>query len=325
MKLSHAIRMGLGVGIYTAEELADALTTLATAYEQLQSQEPIAVIERVHGQQCVQFANGKTLYDMPVGMKLFAHPVVAVKSKPITVDEFKKDDSVYVWYDWSKTPDWAQWAAIDGDGSAWFYEHEPRIGNYNGWSEQQLDSKIEKCKSFGFTSGIGWKKSLQQRPEPVKQEQKTIYDWSKAPDWAEWAAVINHRLVRYFQNKPVMGETFWLNTNGGKFDDSVCDSAVGSKWKESLEQRLHTKRKPVVAAGFVEMKLPPDKHFVKPVRYIETNQHLIDLRRVQCVSAVDNKGRYHVTLVSGVDFPVDDKLYPRDTFVHQLVAYGNAN
>lgn len=59
-----------------------------------------------------------------------------------------------------------------------------------------------------------------------------------------------------------------------------------------------------------------------PMRYIETNEHLIDLRRVQCVSYVSDDS-YRVTLVSGVTFPVDDKIYPRKHFIEQLVAYGS--
>ena len=65
-------------------------------------------------------------------------------------------------YDWSKAPEWAQWAATDKDGTSWWYSDRPktaqegwytRLGNYNS--------------SFPKETPSDWRDSLERRPEGI--------------------------------------------------------------------------------------------------------------------------------------------------------------
>ena len=125
MKLEDAIRIGLGLRAASSMQMQEALTTMAAELEMMRTQEHVAAVDRVHGQMCLQFGDGRTIYDMPVGMKLFARPVLAVKS---TV-EGRMNNASGVWYDWSKAPDWAEWGAVDHVTMfARFYSLKPLIG-----------------------------------------------------------------------------------------------------------------------------------------------------------------------------------------------------
>jgi hypothetical protein len=68
-------------------------------------------------------------------------------------------------YDWSKAPDWAQWAATDEEGDVNWYEEKPTIDNYiGGW--------LPERKRYNYASAVNrivaWKDSLEERPSGNK-------------------------------------------------------------------------------------------------------------------------------------------------------------
>ena len=67
-------------------------------------------------------------------------------------------------YDWSTAPDWAQWAAMDRNGKAYWYQSEPKKGAfYDYWIlESDTDSLCEHFAYFLPTEN--WQNSLEQRP-----------------------------------------------------------------------------------------------------------------------------------------------------------------
>lgn len=290
MKLEDAIKLGLGLkGIInhaSTVTMQEALTTMATELELLRTQYPVAIVDRVHGQMCLQFVWGKTLYDMPVGMQLFAHPMVALKHSH---EKLKiKDDLI---------------ASLEA-----------------------------KCKDL--EQKLAAQANVHGGDDKPKQTSR--YDWSKAPEWAMWAATDENGKKFFYEDIPVLvdGYNFWTRNSLGQYE--LC-RMNNSDWQSSLEQR------PQSGVELVHPKFPPVRHGVgdivesdypfdgatiqnvKPARFVETNAHEIDLKRVQCISRPDEKGRYFVTLVSGIELPVDNKLYPHAVLSAQWKAYGEAN
>ena len=60
----------------------------------------------------------------------------------------------------------------------------------------------------------------------------------------------------------------------------------------------------------------------QPRRVVEVNGHAVDLRRVQCISPV-NDGRYSVTLVSGWELKVNQDDHDRSKLVNSWTYYLN--
>ena len=62
-------------------------------------------------------------------------------------------------------PDWAQWAAVDKDGSAYWYEDEPEIDCVY-WTSAYECSRSKCIVGISFDA-VDWKHSLIKRPEKV--------------------------------------------------------------------------------------------------------------------------------------------------------------
>lgn len=56
---------------------------------------------------------------------------------------------------WGNAPEWAQWRAVDKNGSIYWYSKKPRIGDYE-WIEYE-----GRCASVEI---INWRESLERRP-----------------------------------------------------------------------------------------------------------------------------------------------------------------
>ena len=73
----------------------------------------------------------------------------------------------------------------------------------------------------------------------VGPESKTLYDWRKAPEWANWAAMDEDGDVFWYEGKPKMfeGREYWSCTEEGsdEADENVKLRYV--PWDQSLEQR----------------------------------------------------------------------------------------
>ena len=80
----------------------------------------------------------------------FQQPVVAQPEAPAIVGP-----------DWSKAPGWAQWWAVDENGSAWWYAVEPRKGECT-WFVDDCDDTV--FADFVDLDGGHWYRSLTKRP-----------------------------------------------------------------------------------------------------------------------------------------------------------------
>lgn len=276
MNLEKAVRIGLGLRAARSTEMAEALSVLANEIESRDNQKPVAVVDRVLGQMFVKWADGKSLYQVEVGTKLYSRPNVGGEKIVGVLGETQQ-------YDWSQAPHWANWAAKTLNGRVNFFRNKPYASNVG----QDNDGNTYKFHEENFI----YYDSLEQRPTD--------------PTIRHGAASGHEKyLVTTAQAKQPVGFLFQGN-------------------KDMPARECYPRPSTLCTS---DCNCPPTLtvNAKSTVRYVETNEHLIDLRRVQCVSYVSNDS-YHVTLVSGVTFPVDDKLYPRKQFIEQLVAYGSVS
>lgn len=63
-------------------------------------------------------------------------------------------------------PDWAQWAAVDADGKAYWYEDEPRRNSSIFWTSECARSRSKYIIDISFDAA-DWQNSLIRRPQKV--------------------------------------------------------------------------------------------------------------------------------------------------------------
>lgn len=81
-----------------------------------------------------------------------------------TIKRYILNDKVF---DLDECPKWAQWAAVDADGKAYWYESQPCI-RAKCWRRQPCSSLSRICFGWLFDA-TGWMNSLIKRPEKVRE------------------------------------------------------------------------------------------------------------------------------------------------------------
>lgn len=61
--------------------------------------------------------------------------------------------------DWDSAPPWANFIAMDADGSWWWFEHRPHAGHLAWINHPGVSGKSERVKGAAF-----WRESLVNRP-----------------------------------------------------------------------------------------------------------------------------------------------------------------
>jgi hypothetical protein len=88
--------------------------------------------------------------------------------------------------DWTAAPEWAQWVAMDSDGSVWWYEGQPSLAaRYWSVSGGQIE---QKGTAFG---GTNWRESLRQRPS-TKPEPAAPKTWRDMTPEERGALLLAH-------------------------------------------------------------------------------------------------------------------------------------
>jgi hypothetical protein len=63
--------------------------------------------------------------------------------------------------EWKDAPEWAKYLAMDEDGTWWWYEFEPKLGNGDIWLYPD-DGRMDEAE---FTmKEYAWKETLEARP-----------------------------------------------------------------------------------------------------------------------------------------------------------------
>lgn len=98
-------------------------------------------------------------------------------------------------FDRKDCPEWAQWAAVDSDGQAYFYDSKPFVGDCAWWGDW---GGIEVARIDRITfDATGWKTSLIERP-------KKFPDYS---DWQLWEVRVSPSTHRVIRKAPGYGTT----------------------------------------------------------------------------------------------------------------------
>ncbi len=136
--------------------------------------------------------------------------------------------------DWDRVPAGYDWVAQDSDGSLCAYEEHPFPSNRYWFGSVYV--RLRDGVPGTFTPN--WKETLVRRPEP-KPEPAPEIDWSRAPDWAQFAAMDKNEKWFWYEEKPVpTSPAFW-----GKSIGSKCLRAEPQPrphpghWRESVVQR----------------------------------------------------------------------------------------
>lgn len=64
-------------------------------------------------------------------------------------------------------PSWAKWAAVDEDGTAYFYRHLPIRGRHTHASKDSWCYYMRITKDVGIFDATDWQHSIIKRPEKV--------------------------------------------------------------------------------------------------------------------------------------------------------------
>ena len=67
-------------------------------------------------------------------------------------------------YDWSKAPEWANWAATDENGNIYMYRRRPKITEFGDWMHDGSEYDLI-YESSGGENCADWAASLECRPE----------------------------------------------------------------------------------------------------------------------------------------------------------------
>ena len=70
-------------------------------------------------------------------------------------------------FELDECPDWAEWAAVDADGKAHWFDSQPRI-RAKCWRCQPCSSSSRICFGWLFDA-TDWQHSLIERPEKVRE------------------------------------------------------------------------------------------------------------------------------------------------------------
>ena len=151
-------------------------------------------------------------------------------------------------YNWDNAPEWATYAAmnkVEEEKQGFWHRNEPAdyskdYAKNNRWKStgsiqlilnKDILDKAVKCKN-----------SLEKRPE-----SQVLYEWSKVPEWANWAALdfVNGKNVGFwYKQKPVLveycgGDWRWDTAGNHCSFENTGSSILNSKitYKNSLRKR----------------------------------------------------------------------------------------
>lgn len=142
---------------------------------------------------------------------------------------------VDVVYDWSTFPDWANFAATDGDGSVWAYQLQPRPREDDDsecWCEPSPRGKLA-CVTNGDTCPH-WQSTLRQRP--TKPELDV---WSLVPDRAMFIAKDANGEWYWYTKRPQCENSVVWYLWDGDYDEIFNCPLTCDNWQTSLMERPH--------------------------------------------------------------------------------------
>lgn len=162
----------------------------------------------------------------------------------------------------SECPEWAQYAAVDADGSAYWYAAKPDLGS-QAWcniSKHFVARRITLANMPIRYDKTNWKNSLIERPA----EQRTkltheVFSMDECPEWAQFAAVDADGVAYWYDTKPEHVLGGWLGVGERHTSRLIARGNTklfydSSDWKNSLIER----RRKLTAEIFNHPECPAD-------------------------------------------------------------------
>ncbi len=148
-------------------------------------------------------------------------------------------------YDWSKFPEWANYAATDDDGAIWAYELVPPEPDDDDerWYPDWSGKAVRIVHPIGKGHCPHWQSTLRQRPAKTNVVKREIDVWDSAPSWAKWLAMDKNGKWFWYSHKPDCEHQQWwhpvipmANPVHARFEDCPigCDN-----WQTSLMERTN--------------------------------------------------------------------------------------
>ena len=109
-------------------------------------------------------------------------------------------------------PNWAQYAAVDPDGEAYWYDSKPRIFG----KEWNNESGYRASLIGPHYDASDWKNSTIERPAESEQLPKLtvdVFSFRDCPKWAQYAAVDAEGIAYWYDAKPKLDSQAWRNAS----------------------------------------------------------------------------------------------------------------
>ena len=115
-------------------------------------------------------------------------------------------------------------------------------GWYMYWDNDQELYHIEYIKAEHVYKGACWDNIIPVTQEVLNKflpKKTTMYNWSEAPDWAQWAATDANGIAYWYEVKPYIDnlDNRWLSNRRAVRIAPSANKYVN--WEESLEERPH--------------------------------------------------------------------------------------
>lgn len=148
----------------------------------------------------------------------------------LTVDVFCREEC----------PEWAEYAAVDADGDAYWYAGKPRpLGaawyQGGGYRASQIGPRYDASD---------WKNSLIERPAVAPKLTQDVFSATDCPEWARYAAVDENGSAYWYEMQPQLrlGSSVWFSSGlrsqmmylPNRFAAIIFDS---TDWMHSLIER----------------------------------------------------------------------------------------
>lgn len=129
---------------------------------------------------------------------------------------------------WDDAPDWANYRAIDLDGTAYWFQLEPQQHHCGQWVEYAGLVGVDKRYPDYYED---WTRSFEKR-----SVGKFEPDWSKAPEWANYWATDQDGSSYWYEDNPVIRYEHeqWRVDSGKYIYDKFVEQDV---WHDILYKR----------------------------------------------------------------------------------------
>lgn len=159
----------------------------------------------------------------------------------------------------SECPEWAQYAAVDSDGVAYWYEDKPEIATYSWSSTGILFTKIAREDKELRYDASDWKNSLIERLVENQLPKLTlkVFATNECPEWAQYVAVDSDGVAYWYADKPELNRSLggWNNTGEHNIQRLTLyyDS---TDWEHSLIEHPDTNRPALTQTVFILSDTP---------------------------------------------------------------------